>query len=515
MHVLRLLVAIVPLLLLASPPLAAETFTVTRADDPVPPQCLPGNCSLRGAVAAAAVTPGADLVLMPEGVFTLARTEMRVSGVVTIRGTGAATTSIVGTSDDVMIVGGALSELTLEGLRFTTGASTAIEVTDGRLVLRDVDLPNQANQVAVREDTLTASLVVDASRLPVVGCIGNTVACSASDSEIAMLGILGAAATLDARRIVSTGSGTSTGLYVYGNGRHRIADSTFSGHSEPVNVLASDADVHIERTRFIGNTGPMRGGGGGMIWLDDVEFRGNVVSNANATLPAVLQATDGVAWRINRALFDGNRGGGGGATLGAIVAADTGANVVMTNTTFVDNTYRTGVSPTPAHAIGVRSTAANPTILWLFHVTMRRPSSVAANTLGSLLTVSGSSASVLLQNTLLDGTCAFSNGGSVAQAQGSIESIGSSCGIAGSGNFVNVPAGLLGLGALADNGGFTRSVMPSAGSYAVGRANATWCRFVYGIDQRRYLRPADGVDCDIGAVERGGLADSLFASGFD
>lgn len=511
----HVMTAFLSLLLLASLPALAATYTVTRADDPLTPQCVPDNCSLRGAVNAAAITPEADLVLMPGGVFTLARNALNVSGGVTIRGVGAATTSIVGTSADVAIIGGVLSELVIEGVRFTTPAGEAIAVTDGRLVLRDVDLPNDANQVVIREQTLTASLLVEASQLPLVACIGNTVACVITDSGIAALGVLGAQATLDARRIISTGFGTTTGMYVATNARVRVADAVFSNHARPVDVNTSGADILIERTRFIGNTGPMRGSGGGMVRLDDVEFSNNIVSNANITLPAVLHATNGVAWRINRALFAGNRGGGGGATVGAVVAAAVGASVVMTNVTFVDNTYRSGVSPMNAHAIGVVSTAADPTIMWLFHATMRRPSSVAAATLGSLVSVSGGGSSVRLFNSVLDGTCLFGNGGSILQAQGSIESIGSTCGIAGNGNFVNVPAAQLGLGALADNGGFTWSVMPSAGSFVLGRANTTWCLFTTGIDQRRYVRPVDGVGCDVGAVERGAVSDVLFQDGFD
>lgn len=516
MHPRRIAVAFIPLLL-AALPVSAATFMVTRADDPLTPVCVEGNCSLRGAVAAAAITPEADLVLMPAGTFTLARSALNVSGGVTIRGAGSAATSIVGTSEDIRITGGALSDLVIEGLQFTKPEGEAIVVVDGHLVLRDVVMPNDANGVGVRATTLGASLLVEASRLPAVGCIADAPACTMTlrDSAITVTGVLGTQASLDARGIVSVGSGTSSGLIVFlSNGRVRVADSTFSNHTRPIDVNASIADVLVERTRFIGNTGPLRGQGGGMARLDDVEFSDNIVSNANITLPAVLHATDGTTWRINRALFDGNRGGGGGNTVGAVVAADPGANVVMTNTTFVDNTYRAGVSPMNAHAIGVVSTAAKPTIMWLFHATLRRAPSVPATTLGSLLSVSGAGSSVRLFNSVLDGTCLFGNGGGVLQSVGSIESIGNTCGIAGSGNYVNVPAGQLGLGALADNGGFTASSMPVAGSYVIGRADPLWCRFV-GIDQRRHVRPADGIGCDVGAVERGALADTLFADGFD
>lgn len=170
-----------------------------------------------------------------------------------------------------------------------------------------------------------------------------------------------------------------------------------------------------------------------------------------------------------------------------------------------------------AHAIGVVSTVAKPTIMWLFHATLRRPSTLAANTPGSLLSVSGPGSSVRLFNSALDGTCLFGNGGGVLNAEGTIESIGNTCGIAGGGKFVNVPANQLGLGTLVDNGGFTWSVMPTPNSLAIGRAATTWCLFAFGLDQRGYPRPAQGIGCDIGAVQANGtpLTPEVFADGFE
>ena len=186
-----------------------------------------------------------------------------------------------------------------------------------------------------------------------------------------------------------------------------------------------------------------------MARLDDVEFSDNIVSDANITLPAVLHATDGTAWRIHRALFDGNRGGNGGSTLGAVIATEPGANVAMTNVTFTNNTYRPGVVSAHAHAIGVVSTAANPSMMWLFHATMRRPAAMAASEQGSLLRISGAGAYVLLKNSVFDGTCLFNNGGSVMQAEGSIESPGNTCGLDIATNFVGITQNQLRLGALA------------------------------------------------------------------
>jgi hypothetical protein len=60
------------------------------------------------------------------------------------------------------------------------------------------------------------------------------------------------------------------------------------------------------------------------------------------------------------------------------------------------------------------------------------------------------------------------------------------------------------LGALADNGGFSQSFMPNAGSPALNKIPAAQC---LPQDQRTALR--HGI-CDIGAVERGGLVISAY-----
>lgn len=60
------------------------------------------------------------------------------------------------------------------------------------------------------------------------------------------------------------------------------------------------------------------------------------------------------------------------------------------------------------------------------------------------------------------------------------------------------------LGALADNGGFTQTLLPDADSPALGEVAQAVCT---PLDQRRALRTAP---CDIGAVERGALFPSLY-----
>jgi predicted outer membrane repeat protein len=71
------------------------------------------------------------------------------------------------------------------------------------------------------------------------------------------------------------------------------------------------------------------------------------------------------------------------------------------------------------------------------------------------------------------------------------------------------------LGPLADNGGYTPTMLPGAGGSAIDTGNNATCA---ATDQRGYARPQDGNNdhtavCDIGAVEV--LSEYIFVNGFD
>jgi hypothetical protein len=74
------------------------------------------------------------------------------------------------------------------------------------------------------------------------------------------------------------------------------------------------------------------------------------------------------------------------------------------------------------------------------------------------------------------------------------------------------------LGALANNGGATQTMLPASGSAAVGRIPNPQC--VLPFDQRGALRPegpalpSSGL-CDSGAVERGSSIDLIFYDSFN
>jgi hypothetical protein len=110
-----------------------------------------------------------------------------------------------------------------------------------------------------------------------------------------------------------------------------------------------------------------------------------------------------------------------------------------------------------------------------------------------------------IAHSIIQGACAV---GGVLNGGYSVESPGNTCALAGTSQ-VNVTSPALALGALADNGGATQTLMPQPGSAAIGIGGAG-CT---AVDQRDYIRVTA---CDAGAVQADStLPDVVFADGFD
>ena len=85
---------------------AGTPLTPTRFDDPAPDGCQPADCSLREAIIASNSSPGADVITLSPGTYTLnipgenessgATGDLNVNSATTINGAGAATTVIDG-----------------------------------------------------------------------------------------------------------------------------------------------------------------------------------------------------------------------------------------------------------------------------------------------------------------------------------------------------------------------------------------------------------------------------------
>lgn len=489
----------------------AATYTITRGDDPAPNGCVVGDCSLREALEAAVITPAGDVIVMGPGLYNVTRGQLNVVGQVTIAGAGSALTRIVSTGAFNLMGVSPLGELNLAGVEMSSQQETLFAV-DSSALLQDVVVMTGAVSASTSGST-PASLRAENSQILGLLCGGATVTCEVFDSQLG--GIYALFAAIKFTRVEMNGTVNGPGIYIAGQGAVSISDSTIRGQSQIIFPGSSEpaSDVQISRTRFIGNFGPLRSGRNGTIRLADVEFRDNIVGADNNAEPAAIHATDEGAWRISRALFVGNRGGNG---QGAAVRVNDGANVVMDNVTFADNTFKTGNSGN-GHTIGVDVTGNTSTLFWLFHATLRRAPSVSANLFGSVLRVNGTSSNlnVRLYNSLVDGTCAFGPGAALLQAEGNVESIGNSCGlVSANNNRSSIPANQLLIGSLADHGGFTNTYLPTSGSALLDMATPIWCQF-NPLEQRRYLRPAGGIACDIGAVEVGAIPDSIFGNGFE
>lgn len=94
-------------LLTGTPARADQTFVVTLYNDPLPNGCQPNHCSLREAIIDANTTPGADTIILNEGIYLLGRLgedqagfngDLDITGPLTITGVGATRTIIDGNS---------------------------------------------------------------------------------------------------------------------------------------------------------------------------------------------------------------------------------------------------------------------------------------------------------------------------------------------------------------------------------------------------------------------------------
>jgi hypothetical protein len=136
------------LLLWAAAGAFAQTYTVTRTDDPNPGPCLPSDCSLRQAIMAAnATTTVDDVVVLPANpapyMVQYEEIALPIGDEVEVRGAGADKTVIKGDGKESIFFIGPF-KTTLTGLTITGGRS-AIQ-SNGELLVRGVAIEgNQWN----------------------------------------------------------------------------------------------------------------------------------------------------------------------------------------------------------------------------------------------------------------------------------------------------------------------------------------------------------------------------------
>lgn len=310
-----------------------------------------------------------------------------------------------------------------------------------------------------------------------------------------LLKVLPASGTVD---LVLTGM-TLTGAHVDGVIKAEysslyVRDVVFSQNDGGYGggIEGFDLAITIRGSNFSNNNSTTQGGaiatGGasGFVDIEDTTFADNSASPSGGG--AVCVTGSNIPLRIATSLFRNNQAAGDGGAIEVLGGNDAD----IRNVTFVGNTAANG------GAIAFESTGS----VVLNNVTI---SGNSASTAGSAFYTTGNALS--FANTLISGTCAGVS--SSPAGSGNIESPGNSCALP-SGNLVNEPAANLMLGALADNGGPTQTMLPSAGSVLVDNGAAP-CE---PIDQRHLLRNVGA--CDVGAVEVGASTpDTIFANGFD
>ncbi len=197
---------------------------------------------------------------------------------------------------------------------------------------------------------------------------------------------------------------------------------------------------------------------------------------------------------LDRVGFSGNSSTYGGAIYNNASSSGT-ARAFITNATFSGNTASSN-----GGAIYNETGSTGDGRMLLSHVTFS--GNTASN--GGAICNWGSSSNLeksgpTVRNSILWGNSATQSGPEVfnqsaeAVIQDSIVAGGCPTGSACSGLLTGNPA----LGALADNGGFSRTMKPNTGSSAINTANSAWCL----TEDQRGVPRAQGTRCDIGAVE--------------
>lgn len=509
----KLLAAVViapALVTLGGPAHAATTYTVTGTTDPSPtPACDGTMCpTLRGAVEAAANDAGATIQL-GSGTFELSQGALHV----------ATSTNIVGA-----------------GMQATRIEQTGLH---GVLEISPVSPPAQGGTTTIQDLTVTGGHAVDennnfasaggidnlgALTLNHVAVTGN----SAIGSSPASLGGPPGAAGFGSA-IVSTGgqltlesSVVSDNLAEGGAGQDGF--SSGSGGNGVGTVVTGSSPLKVFDTTFTNNV--VSGGGGG-----DVEAAGSVGGGGGNALGGAILGNAEVT--VRGSTFVGNHvtGGNGGSSSngtggspgfaqGAAIAAF-GPTLKVVDSTFVDNVATAGLggsgsTPGPdgiaiGGAISAEGNPGSPVSVNLASDTFSGNQALSPQPdFGGNLFLDYVSPAVV-ENSIFEGTNPTGPGSNcrigvtiVSGSGHNLENTSpSQCGFsAANHDLIGQSADL---GPLADNGGSTQTMLPSASSPVIGAGGTctdptTDPVSPLTVDQRGAPRPV-GRPCDIGAVQ--------------
>lgn len=257
-----------------------------------------------------------------------------------------------------------------------------------------------------------------------------------------------------------------------------------------VHALENFGTLTLDRVRMLDNVSsesPVMNYGS--LSVRRSTFSGNAANSASAGDGGAI-SNDSGDLRVFGSTFSANSAGRHG---GAIHSA---GPMAIANSTFTANAGANGGGAIFQEGSG-DSTIVHATI-----VANSAPYGAGLYNEGSAAATLTIGRSIISQNSA--GNC----DGVLQSAGYNVWADGTNCSLNGPGD---VQASLP-MGALADNGGATQTMLPLAGSAAINHVPNGQC--VLPLDQRDASRPA-GAGCDSGAVEVGGTFDLIFYDGFD
>ncbi|TMK71573.1 MAG: hypothetical protein E6G49_09085 [Actinobacteria bacterium] len=458
-----------------------RTFTVTRADDPVPSACQRGDCSLREAVAAADAHQGADTVEFAKALsgdtIKLAQGEIELRRELTIAGPGAPKLAVSGEhlSRIFHVVGG---RITIQGITIKNGHENATPTGP--------KCPNSSASYYM----FGGGILQDAGSLKLdrVKVRNNSVERSPAGAAIVGgggIGIIDGKLLLTRSRLV--GNDADGGAITEGGGLVNCVGAVTLSRSTVANSAITASAI---------SDGGGISSGNGSANPGELTLIRSTVSDNNSAADAVgdgggISVVGGPLTMVSSTINDNTAtvtGGGTVADGGGLYIIDSPAEV--TNSTIADNL----ASAQDARGGGILLGGTNPSL-------RLRSSTLAQNTADGTSAAVGGNLSGSMFARLLN-TIVAKGKGDAAQANcdGDVKSSGhdledkNTCGFDGPGDRVNKnPL----LGDLAQNGGPTRTMALRRGSPAIDRAGS---KSSPKRDQRGFKR---GLKPDIGAYEFG------------
>jgi predicted outer membrane repeat protein len=510
--------------LFASPAGAATTFTVdtnadgeARASDCTTPRA--NSCSLRDALDAA--TTDGDIIVFDAALsgqtISLSEGQLDITAGITITGLGSANLTVdAGGTSRVFYIDTATTgvEVAISGLSIINGdAETSsgggiYDLHDGDLTLDDVSI---------------------------TGCDADYGGGIYKDGD-------GTIEIVDSTISDNYAKLSAGALYNNGEGDLIITNSTFDGNSADrdggVGELGNTGNVTITDSTFSNNTA---NGAGGAIYFDsgvnDVSISGSTFSDNEAISDGggAIYAVNGGSFTISSSTFSGNYSDSWG---GALYMGTTGQVITITDSLFVDNTSADDGGAIDFDADDQVVTINNSTFvdntsgsdggaIWKeeggsLTINMSTITENSAVTDGGGVWFDGDTAGnaaqadVTITGTILTGNTGFegaaddlgSRDGATSQVATISDSIlgvvKATITVTASNNIdATAPGFVLGLAALADNGGATETMALLTGSPAIDAGPATVPTFLGNdFDQRGtpYVRVYNG-QSDIGAFE--------------